>query len=395
MSTLDQIKPEAFTAPDYRLKIVSDPAEFAALREAWADLNKRASRCGVFQTHTWLTNVWAFEQGPHVMMRVALVYNKDGRLDAAAPMVIEKRLGPLGVRVMRFLGRNLSDYQDIVLADDCDQRAVISLLAGWLNEHKADLDRIEFHKVPDGSHLWEHHEKLLQADPSVWPLQVHPESPTRYLPIRGSFDDYQMILSKPVRKNFRKYWKSLNERYAVEFTTLSRAEGSDEALSDLIRLHQQRQNERGQRGMFRSPQRIGLFTRLFKAMLDEGTLRLQVLRIDGRAYNIDLVFYYKGTALAYNGGMDNDPEIGRLSPGFLAILKAIELAHNEPGTTCFDLGQGDEGYKSHIAKHERSMYRLLSCRGNLRCRLDDLYHKTRARAFNSRLVQRLYFGVRR
>ncbi|MEZ6189760.1 MAG: GNAT family N-acetyltransferase [Phycisphaerales bacterium] len=349
----------------------------------------------MFQTHTWLTHIWAFEYGPRTKMQVALVLNTQGRLEAAAPMMIEKRLGPLGVRVMRFIGRGFSDYQDIVLADDCDRDAAVTLLAGWLKDNKPGLDRVEFHKVPEGSHLWEHRERLLPTESSVWSLQTQPESPTRYLPIRGSFDDYQMILSKPVRKNFRKYWKSLNERYAVEFLTLSRAEGSDEALSDLIRLHQQRQNERGQRGMFRTPQRVELFTRLFKAMLDEGTLQLQVLRIDGRAYNIDLVFHYKGTALAYNGGMDNDPAIGRLSPGFLAMLKTIERAHADPGTTCFDLGQGDEGYKSHVAKHERPMYRLLSCRSNLRCCMDDKYHQLLAWAFNNRLVQRLYFGVRR
>ncbi len=395
MTILDHTEPEACTAGDYRLIVVSDPHAFNALREDWSELKQRDSQSGVFQTHTWLSHVWAFEQGPHTRMQVALVYGPDGRLDGAAPMVIEKRLGSLGVRVMRFLGRGFSDYQDIVLADDCDHEVVLALLAGWLNKSRPGLDRIEFHKVPDGAHVWEHRERLLATEASAWSLHTHADSVTRYLPIRGSFDDYQMILSRPVRKNFRKYWKSLNEKYAVEFHTLTGADGSDGVLSDLIRLHQQRQNERGQRGMFRSPHRVEVFTRLFKAMLGEGTLRLHILRIDGRAYSIDLVFYYKGTAVAYNGGMDNDPAIGRLSPGFLALLKTIELAHAEPGMACFDLGQGDESYKSHIAKHERTMHRLLSCRDNLRCKLDDLYHHACEWAFNNRLVQRLYFGVRR
>lgn len=395
MSILDHTEPEAYTAGDYRLEVVSDPYAFKTLRKDWSELKKRDSRSGVFQTHTWLSHVWAFEQSPHTQMRVALVYGPEGRLDAAAPMVIEKRLGPLGVRVMRFLGRGFSDYQDIVLADDCDRGAVLALLAGWFKQSMPVLDRIEFHKVPDGAHLWEHRERLLHGDSPAWSFHTHADSPTRHLPIRGSFDDYMMTLSKPVRKNFRKYWKSLNENYSVQFDTLTGPEGSDGALTDLIRLHQQRQNERGQRGMFRSPHRVEVFTRLFKQMLDEGTLRLHILRIDGRAYTIDLVLYYKGTAVAYNGGMDNDPAIRRLSPGFLAVLKTIELAHAEPGITCFDLGQGDESYKSHIAKHERPMYRLLYCRNNTRCKLDGLYHDARAWAFNSRLVQRLYFGARR
>lgn len=395
MSTLDRTETQARTAAAYRLEVVSKLDDFIALRDDWQELKRRDSRSGVFQTHTWLSHVWAFEQGPHSRMQIALVYGPGGRLEAAAPLMIEKRLGLLGVRVMRFIGRLPSDYQDILLGDDCDREAVLTLLAAWLKERRPTIDRIEFQKVPDGAHLWEHREKLLPHDSSVWSLQTQADDVTRHLPIQGSFDDYQMILSKPVRKNFRKYWKSLSENYAVEFDTLTHSDGSDDVLNDLIRLHQQRQNARGQRGMFRTPQRVEVFTRLFKKMLDEGTLRLHVLRIDGRAYNIDLIFYYKGTAVAYNGGMDHDPAIARLSPGFLAILKAIELAHAEPGTTCFDLGQGDEGYKSHIAKHERPMYSLLSCRDNLRCKLDDLYHQSREWAFNNRLVQRVYFGVRR
>ncbi len=166
-------------------------------------------------------------------------------------------------------------------------------------------------------------------------------------------------------------------------------------LDDLVRLHQKRQAARGQRGMFRTPQRIEIFTKLFKAMLGEGTLRLYVMEVDGQAYNIDLIFYHKHTAIAYNGGMDHIPEVAQYSPGFLATLNIIEEAHADPQLKKFDLGQGDEPYKKHIAKHVQPLQRLCCTRLGPKSRLDQVVHRLQAWAHQSPAVQRLYFTVRR
>lgn len=146
--------------------------------------------------------------------------------------------------------------------------------------------------------------------------------------------------------------------------------------------------------MFRTPERIEVFTRLFKAMLDEGTLRLHVMEVDDQVYNLELIFYYNHTVMAYNGGMDDIPAVAKHSPGFLAMLKIIEQAHSDPKLKKFDLGQGNEPYKRHIANQVQPLQRLCCTRSGLRSRLDQMYHRVQAWAHQNPAVQSLYFGVR-
>jgi len=394
MTATDAITHAATKEPTRQRVVYEDAEAFDFLRDDWLELEQRDSRCGIFQSHAWLSHIWAFEVDPHRQMQLVTVRGADGRLDAVMPLVTEKRLGPVGVRVMRFLGRGFSDYQDILLADDCDRDATLKLLADWLADRMERLDLLELTKLQEGTHLWEHRHQLLPEEMPRCMSEAQADDQSRYFPIETDFDAYLMSLSKPTRKNYRRYWDRLNKAHSIQLRTLASSRGVDELLDELVRLHQNRQAEKGQRGMFRSPKRIELFTRLFKALLDEGTMRLHVLEVDGQVYNLELVFYYKHTATAYNGGMDHHPEVAKHSPGFIAMMKIIEEAHDDKQLTKFDLGQGNEDYKRHIARYIQSLHRLSCTRSGLRSRLDQGCHTLLAWAQQNAVVQRLYFGVR-
>lgn len=395
MTALDTVPASACTSNGSRLVIHTDPTAFDELRNDWQALEARDSRCSVFQTHTWISQIKAFESETKTRLQLAVVHGPDGRLDAIAPFVIENRLKPVGVRVLRFIGRNFNDYQDILLADDCDKRAAISLLSDWLHGGMDHLDMIEWLKLQADSHLWEHRDSLLPPERDGCRTRAETYDQSRCFPIENDFDAYQMTLSKPTRKNLRRYWKRLVNEHGAVFQTTTSSRDVDALLDNLVELHQKRQAARGQRGMFRTAARIRIFTRLFKSMLDEGTLRLHVLGVNGRVYNIDLVFYHKQTVLMYNGGMDHDPAVAQLSPGFVAIVKTIEAAYAEGGYQKFDLGQGNEDYKRHLARHTQPLQRVYCERHGLRSRLDHTYHRLLAEAHQSEVVQKLYFRLRR
>lgn len=393
MTSTDAITTPVPPASVSRLTVHEDPSAFDALRAGWHALEKRDSRSGIFQSHTWLSRIWAFEAGPSTHMQLVAVHGQDGRLDAVMPLVIEKKLGRIGVRVMRFIGRGFSDYQDILLADDCDRDATLKLLADFIRTHMHKLDRLELTKLQEGSHLWEHHDRLLPQDIKRCTSTVETYDQSRYFPTEPDFDAYLMSLSKPTRKNYRRYWDRLNKAHQIELRTLRSSEQTDDLFNDLVRLHQQRQVERGQRGMFRSPQRIKVFTDLFKALLDEGAIRLHVMRIDGHVYNLELVFYHNHIATAYNGGMDHVPEVAKHSPGFIAMMKIIEEAHEDKQITKFDLGLGNEDYKRHIARHTQSLHRLSCTRSGIRSFIDITHTRLLAWAHQNDFVQRIYFSI--
>ncbi len=395
MTTMNAVYSGKLSEPHGRLAVFTDTSAFDSLHKDWKSLEARDSRCGVFQTHTWLSHLWQLESTPHARLCLLAVYNPEGRIDALAPFVIEQRLGKLGARVLRLLGQSLSDYQDILIADDADRQNAVSLLSRWFRENMCRLDMLELLKIPQNSHLWEHHRDLLPDTLGSFCKDVQTYDQSRHISIGICFDNYLMQLSKPTRKNFRRYWQRLNNSGDVVFRRVTSSQNIDNLLVDLFRLHQQRQVERGQRGMFRTPERITVFTRLFKAMLDEGTLQLHVLEVNSKTFNIDLIFHFNHIATAYNGGMDNNPDVLRFSPGFLAMLKSIEAAHMDPRVKSFDLGQGDESYKRHIAKDIQPLQRICVSRSCLKTSLHMAYHGFMAWAHQNPIVQRLYFGVNR
>ena len=390
MTGLATVKQVYAESAGCRLVVYRDHKAFAELREAWRELESRDSRCGVFQTHTWVSHVQAFETGAKAQMELAVVYGPDNRIDAIAPMAIEKRLGPLGVRVLRFIGRTVNDYHDILLADDCDRDAVLSNLANWLHLSMQRLDIIEILKLREDSHLWEHRFALFPGGVNRCAVEAETYDQFREILLRDTFDQYLLQdLSKSTRKTYRKCAKQL-DGLQMAFRTLIDARGANEVLQDLFRLHQQRQIERGQRGLFRSPQRIKVYTDLFKAMLGEGTLRLHILEVNGRRFCIEAVFYHRHMAICYNGAMDNDPEILCHSPGSVTMMKVIEYAHSHPELKRLSLGLGDEAYKQRIAKQVEPLQKICCVRTGLRSRIDQTHRRMMAWAQQNALIKYLY-----
>jgi CelD/BcsL family acetyltransferase involved in cellulose biosynthesis len=377
----------------YRLRVYSHEEDWAGLADAWRDLETRDSRAQVFQTFTWLSHIWQLDRGPKAGLRLVAVYQPDGRLAAMVPLTSERTLGPIGVRVLQFIGRGPSDYLDILLADDCDHHAAITLLAKWFDDARKKHDVIVLDHIAEGAHLIKHHLSLFPTS-SAGSADIEHTDTTRYFQVPDGFEQYLASVSKSRRTHFRQHWRRLNEGYRVEVAVPDRGEDADEDMAKMMQLHQARQNFRGQRGMFRGPDRIALFTCLFKALIDEGRARLWTLKLDDRAYASEVVLNFNGTAIDYNGGWDDDPAMKRHGLRNLLLFKAFEQACTLPETRWFDLGIGDEDYKASFAKLTRPIFRL-SCRlPGFRARLYHLYHRSLDRAYASPWVQRVYFTIR-
>ncbi|MBO8186270.1 GNAT family N-acetyltransferase [Streptomyces spirodelae] len=91
--------------------------QFAGLAADWDALRSRNRSATPFQSHAWLWSWWR-SYGRRGRLRVVLV-RENGRLVAAAPLMLVHR--PLPVLVT--LGGSVSDYQDVLLDDNCPRAA--------------------------------------------------------------------------------------------------------------------------------------------------------------------------------------------------------------------------------------------------------------------------------
>ncbi len=387
------------TTPDpraetgYRLRVYTNQDDWAGLADAWRDLESRDSRARVFQTFTWLSHLWRLDQGAGTQLRLAAVHQPDGRLAALAPMMIQRRLGPVGVRVMRFVGQGQSDFQDILLADDCDWGTALAQIARWLDAVRTDCDRVDLINLPEGSHLLEHRDELFPSTPG-WSRDDREDDVVRWVPGGDGFAGFESGLGKRTRKNLRNQWRRVIELDGASVKTLTSSREADTAITDLMTLHQARQHNRGQRGLFRSRARVEVFTTLFKEMLDRGTLRLITLHALGECQTVVTLLHFNATSIAYTLGWRECPQMKRYSLGRLFLYKAAEYGLDDLAAGEFNLGVGGEDYKAWFTKRTRPIHRLTRRRHGLRSRLYDLHERMLAFAYHNALIQRLYFALR-
>jgi len=128
----------------------------------------------------------------------------------------------------------------------------------------------------------------------------------------------------------------------------------DEVLEALFRFEDQRWSERGGKSVLADPA-IQRFHRVACYGLEAaGSLRLYVLKLEGRIIAVYYGFLYRDRACYYLGGFDSD--FANLSPGKLLLAHAIEQAVRE-GAREFDFLRGQESYKYEWGAVDKPAYR--------------------------------------
>jgi CelD/BcsL family acetyltransferase involved in cellulose biosynthesis len=381
------------TETTYNLRVYSQDDDWGTLAELWRNLETRDSSAKIFQTFTWVSHVWRLDRGPDAELSLVVVHQSDGRLAAVAPMMTARAMGVVGVRVLQFIGSGPSDYLDILMADDCNTHKVIGLLADWFDEARTRHDVILLDHLADCAHVIEHRERLL-PDSSADTADLEHIDTTRYFPVPDEFEQYLLSISKNRRRHFRQHWRKLNQDFQVDIHVPRSGGDAEGDLAEMMRMHQARQNIRGQRGMFRDQERVDLFTSLFKTLIDESRAQLWTMTLDGQASTSEVFLRFNGTVIDYNGGWEDNPAVRLHGMSNLMLFKQIERACDDTSVTEIELGIGDESYKASFAKQSRPIHRIIIRRRGLRAWLFDLHERSLAFAYHNPHIQRLYFALR-
>lgn len=313
--------------------MVRDEAQLQAIVPAWQALWRSLPSASPFASPAWLMPWWRqFGTGkPRVALRwrgkeAPSLFPEPARVEIEPPALLAllalyeiddehgHRLLPMGV--------GLTDHLDALGAPE-------GLLEAALEEEAAcDLPDL----APAAGLLG-------AALPAGWTETGWVGDPCPVLVLPASFE----ALLAGVSRGTRRYWQQAVKRTgAVQVERAGREVGVEAALDVLFALHALRWEARDEAGVLADPRVQAFHREAAPGLLAEGALRLEVLRVEGRAAAAHLSLLSEGRLLHYLTGFD--PALEAFRPGTLLLGHLIAEAIAE-GRGELHFLRGAEGYK--------------------------------------------------
>ncbi len=342
-------QPRRWPGQALRVSVVTELADFAALRTPWNALLRESRSDCVFLTWEWL-HTWWTHLGGDLSLHILLVWDGE-ELIGIAPLARTHAALPWLSR-LEFLGTGYagSDYLDLIAHPDREldaARAVANALRA------SDLALHLDHLPPDSIVASSLVEPLAA---SAWTAMQTAGGTCPYIPLAGrSWDSYLGSLGSAHRANFRRRLRGLDKQFAVRFERATTNEARRAGLETLISLHNRRWDTRGGSTAFPTPACRAFHYDITKLALDRNWLRLYELRLNDEVAAATYCFTYGGRCYFYQGAFDDRYQ--QQSVGMVAMGLTIKAAIEE-GAREFDMLFGVESYKWLWAQHARSLYRI-------------------------------------
>jgi hypothetical protein len=324
-----------------------DPAQFAALGEEWDDLRRRCRPATAFQSHAWLYSWW-LSYGKEGRLRVVLVREGDGRLVAAAPLMLTHR--PLPVLVP--MGVGLSDFLDVLLDDEHPRAA--AALARALRRAAAGAV-IDLREVRPGAAA----ERLYDA----WrgPRRRLEDSACLELPgvpMESLLERLAIGSARHTRRKLRKI-----DSLGVEERVVA-PEDVPQAVTTMLRLHQLQWRDRGVTPEHLRPRFAAHLERSMGRMVQGGDAEMTEYHLGGAVVACDITLASQGLVCGYLYGAHPDLRAEHID------IATMLLRHNaryaaETGRSTLSLLRGTEPYKLRWQPETLVNQRLLLARHEL------------------------------
>jgi len=196
-----------------KTRVISDAGEFESLAETWHSLLQRTgNENSIYLTHEWLSTWWRhFGAGKQLNV---LVLEKEGSPIGVVPLMrTDYRVGPIRKRFLETaVNRN---YVWVVPPEHRDE--VADAFLAYLNKELAvSGDALQLTLVPDDSSLL----SVLQADaPEAAGVAAEAKATTvaPYIALPRTWDEFHRSLSQNRRNLLRRYLRSLEKTYDVEY----------------------------------------------------------------------------------------------------------------------------------------------------------------------------------
>jgi CelD/BcsL family acetyltransferase involved in cellulose biosynthesis len=358
-----------------KIEIHRDGTGFDTLREEWNPLLRRSATNTLFLTWEW-QRAWWDSFGPGKSLFLVTIRDESGALLGIGPLFyqespvdpaaslpaisVERPIAIVGGEPQRTVhlvgGTEVSDYLDIIAPTECNPEVCAFL-----------LDALETRFPEETGFLWQLLDLrcLPSASPTVssaaelarargWQVQQAREDVCPVLELPATWDEYLATkLNKKQRHELRRKMRRAEEGAHVDWHWVT-ADDFETGLGTFFQLHKASHPDKD---AFMDEQMQGFFRAVARAALDQGWLRLSILRFNGQPVASYLCFDYGGDRLVYNSGFDLSA-YADLGPGIVAVGYLIEEAIQR-GLKRFDFLQGNERYKYEFGAVDTEVLRLL------------------------------------
>lgn len=348
----------------YRIGVVRDPADLAALRKEWNALAEASRISHPFVLHEWFTAWWAaFGKGQE--LAVITVHHEES-LVAVAPLMKNRcRMFGIGLRRIQSIYNAHSPAFEFLIHPDYAESS--QALWDHLVDTREEWDLLELNQIPRGSSTLERIRDF--ATSAACPSGTWWAGDSPYVDLSGNWGDYLSGLRRKHRSNMRNRMNRLNRVGAVEIDEIDGTEPELESHLDAgFRI--EAASWKGTRG---TAVRCESDAQTFYSSLAEDTagrmLRLFFLRVAGKAVAFAYTLEHNGKLFLLKIGYD--PAFSRYSPFNVLCLKVLERCAEKRIVQFEFLGVHD-AWKRNWAELARPHDWLYVFSGSVRSRLAHL-----------------------
>lgn len=301
----------------------------------WRELLRRDPDSHIFASPEW-NRLWWEEFGSDKELFVVTMR----RGDDIAAIVPLYRKAENGRQIFRFVGGiDLTDYLGPICSL-ADREHVAEALVKWLDETDVEWDELDAHNMPVPFGFAEF---LVDcADRREFDINLEQEETSALLSLPDDWDTYLSELPSKDRHELRRKRRKLAREHPDARVRTATEQTLDRDLKTFVEMHR---GADGHKGHFMRPEIATFFERVAKALLPLGWLRLDLLEVGDRAIASSFGFQLRNTFYLYNSAYE--PELGRLSPGFVLVSDLVKRAIDD-GLKAFDFLRGPERYKYRL-----------------------------------------------
>ena len=339
------------------ISIVRTDAGLEALEGQWNSLLEE-SEARVFQTFEWTSTWWEVIGRSRANRELyIIVMHADGMLVGIAPLFLERVpvFGLLRYRRLTFIGRDTSDYLDILARRGWELK-VVENLAAHLIECRRTFDVLLLEDITDSSPT---HERLATI------LLEHGFAGNRFLSeycprthFGRSWEETAATFPKSHRNRLLRRMQTVTEESGLDFEHVTDPAEVPGAMDEFIAMHQARWNVLGHQGVFGDTATDRFHREVAPRLHRRGWLYLAFFTRKGQRLVGDYGLVFRDECATYLGGSAGDPELMRLSPGNVLLMTIMKQCHSM-NIRIYDFLRGTERYKYNLGAVDVPNWTLL------------------------------------